>query len=456
MEVTGGRKSGLVKYFDQQKGFGFIISDDPTDASIGDVFVHYTVIHNEGGFKCLADGEQVEYEARYTEKGLSATIVTGPGGASVRGDPRGPSSSGGGGSGGTSRPKHHQQHHHQQQHQLGQLGQQQMYGMPAGYRQYPQMVQMPLQQYQRQYPYQPSQQQQQQLAQAQLQMLPQQYLIQQQQQPPQQHQQQQALYQTTSAAIGGSEVGYNGRQSRRFSSAQQQPQQQQQAQQQTPAGYTIYGAAVQQQYGVPVQAQLQYMPGVASSQQQQQQQPQSQGGAVSLASALGSNPSLGQLTAQVQQMQLQSQMQSPPMAGAAVYPQLAQQYATIIPTGYGAGSSNVTTTTASLAAAAAAGGGTGVPQSAGIGHLGSPLFVGYSSQSLVDPSMGMAGQLYGIGGAAAFVPTVVSATGSASAPAVGVGSAAGQTSSTGGGISSSKEPSVTPASASESQSVPPE
>lgn len=60
---------GLVKWFNDAKGFGFI--ENPS----GDVFVHYSVIES-GGFKTLKDGEEVEYELEQGDKGLHAKKVT--------------------------------------------------------------------------------------------------------------------------------------------------------------------------------------------------------------------------------------------------------------------------------------------------------------------------------------------------------------------------------------------
>ncbi|KAJ2715893.1 hypothetical protein H4R19_000954 [Coemansia spiralis] len=79
-------KSGHVKFFSSQKGYGFIIPTVPIDGH-SEVFVHHTVIHNSGGFKSLAESEPVEFEFTRGPKGLQATRVTGPGGAFVRGDP---------------------------------------------------------------------------------------------------------------------------------------------------------------------------------------------------------------------------------------------------------------------------------------------------------------------------------------------------------------------------------
>lgn len=62
--------TGKVKWFNDQKGFGFISAD------IGgkDIFVHHTVIEGQG-FRTLQDGETVEYEAEDGPKGMKATRV---------------------------------------------------------------------------------------------------------------------------------------------------------------------------------------------------------------------------------------------------------------------------------------------------------------------------------------------------------------------------------------------
>lgn len=61
---------GVVKWFNDAKGFGFI---ERTDGK--DVFVHYSVIEAEG-FKTLKDGEEVVYELREGPKGLHAVHVS--------------------------------------------------------------------------------------------------------------------------------------------------------------------------------------------------------------------------------------------------------------------------------------------------------------------------------------------------------------------------------------------
>ena len=61
--------TGKVKWFNDQKGFGFISSDTGKD-----IFVHHTVIECEG-FRTLLDGESVEYEAEDGPKGMKALRV---------------------------------------------------------------------------------------------------------------------------------------------------------------------------------------------------------------------------------------------------------------------------------------------------------------------------------------------------------------------------------------------
>ncbi len=62
--------SGVVKWFNDAKGFGFIGQDDGQD-----VFVHYSVINAEGR-KTLAEGQLVTMEVANGEKGLQAANVT--------------------------------------------------------------------------------------------------------------------------------------------------------------------------------------------------------------------------------------------------------------------------------------------------------------------------------------------------------------------------------------------
>ncbi len=60
---------GKVKWFNDNKGYGFILNDDGED-----VFVHFSVIEMEG-YKTLEEGAEVEFECIAGEKGLHATRV---------------------------------------------------------------------------------------------------------------------------------------------------------------------------------------------------------------------------------------------------------------------------------------------------------------------------------------------------------------------------------------------
>jgi CspA family cold shock protein len=62
---------GEVKWFDARKGFGFIVGPNEQD-----VFVHFSVIEQESGFRTLKDGERVTYSATKGPKGWSATRVS--------------------------------------------------------------------------------------------------------------------------------------------------------------------------------------------------------------------------------------------------------------------------------------------------------------------------------------------------------------------------------------------
>ncbi|MDH5392883.1 MAG: cold-shock protein [Gammaproteobacteria bacterium] len=62
--------TGSVKWFNESKGFGFIVADDGSQ----DVFVHFSVIEGSG-FKTLAEGQKVEYDVEKGPKGPQATKV---------------------------------------------------------------------------------------------------------------------------------------------------------------------------------------------------------------------------------------------------------------------------------------------------------------------------------------------------------------------------------------------
>ncbi len=60
---------GTVKWFNESKGFGFITPDDGG----ADVFVHFSTIQGDG-FRTLAEGQKVEFDAKESDRGLQTTV----------------------------------------------------------------------------------------------------------------------------------------------------------------------------------------------------------------------------------------------------------------------------------------------------------------------------------------------------------------------------------------------
>jgi len=63
------RQNGTVKWFNDEKGYGFITPDDGPD-----LFVHFRAIMGEG-FKSLKEGQKVSFEAVQGQKGMQADKV---------------------------------------------------------------------------------------------------------------------------------------------------------------------------------------------------------------------------------------------------------------------------------------------------------------------------------------------------------------------------------------------
>ena len=62
-------ETGMVKWFNDQKGYGFIVRD-----SGGDVFVHYSAVTGQG-FRSLTEGDRVEFKVEAGQKGPAAADV---------------------------------------------------------------------------------------------------------------------------------------------------------------------------------------------------------------------------------------------------------------------------------------------------------------------------------------------------------------------------------------------
>jgi len=91
------RSTGKVKWFSQEKGYGFIQQDSGPD-----VFVHHSQIQSTG-FRTLNEGERVEFDVIEEPKGLKAQNVTrldAPAGGNGNGETAGSRGSYGGGGGG--------------------------------------------------------------------------------------------------------------------------------------------------------------------------------------------------------------------------------------------------------------------------------------------------------------------------------------------------------------------
>ena len=65
------RITGTVKWFNDQKGFGFITREDGEK----DVFVHHSAIQSNGGYRTLNEGDRVEFDVVQGTKGPAAENV---------------------------------------------------------------------------------------------------------------------------------------------------------------------------------------------------------------------------------------------------------------------------------------------------------------------------------------------------------------------------------------------
>jgi len=83
VDPSEGKQIGMVKWFNSDKGFGFVAPASGGD----DLFVHQSAIHSPG-FRSLMEGEEVEFKVVEEKGKMKAIDVTGPGGEFVQGAPR--------------------------------------------------------------------------------------------------------------------------------------------------------------------------------------------------------------------------------------------------------------------------------------------------------------------------------------------------------------------------------
>jgi CspA family cold shock protein len=66
-------QTGIVKWFDDAKGYGFITPEDGGK----DLFAHFSEIRSEGGFRSLKENQKVEFEVKQGQKGPQASNIRG-------------------------------------------------------------------------------------------------------------------------------------------------------------------------------------------------------------------------------------------------------------------------------------------------------------------------------------------------------------------------------------------
>ncbi|KAI1705123.1 Cold-shock DNA-binding domain-containing protein [Ditylenchus destructor] len=82
---VGQKWSGVCKWFNVSKGFGFVVPDhDEAKEHDDDVFVHQSALQMPG-FRSLGEGEAIQFTVRVGKRGLEAEDVTGIAGAEIKG-----------------------------------------------------------------------------------------------------------------------------------------------------------------------------------------------------------------------------------------------------------------------------------------------------------------------------------------------------------------------------------
>ena len=71
--AKNNKSIGSVKWFDNKKGFGFLLLEDDPDNS--EYFVHYSNIVSKDNYKTLEEGQEVTFDLERTTKGVQAINV---------------------------------------------------------------------------------------------------------------------------------------------------------------------------------------------------------------------------------------------------------------------------------------------------------------------------------------------------------------------------------------------
>lgn len=69
------QETGIVKWFSREKGFGFIIPDSGTITQGDEIFVHYSAIADQDGYRNLIEGDKVRFDLVDRGKGPQAQNV---------------------------------------------------------------------------------------------------------------------------------------------------------------------------------------------------------------------------------------------------------------------------------------------------------------------------------------------------------------------------------------------
>lgn len=66
---------GIIKFFNDSRGYGFIEADETPESKRRELYVHHSQIADEPGYRTLREGETVTFDIREGEQGLEAVNV---------------------------------------------------------------------------------------------------------------------------------------------------------------------------------------------------------------------------------------------------------------------------------------------------------------------------------------------------------------------------------------------